>query len=250
MLVTSPTGSGKTTTLYAALSSLDRDALNVLTVEDPVEYEVDGVAQVQARPDLGFGFADALRSFLRQDPDVIMVGEIRDAETAQMAVRAALTGHLVLSTLHTNDAPSAAARLTDMGVEPYLLASSLRLVAAQRLVRVLCQACKRPVVGLDSVLPDSGPDCRNDAVEKAPTGCHQPAGCPACSDTGYRGRTAIYEVVPVGDAFAAAVAARSPVAALQTLARESGSRSLREAALEVMEEGRTSYAEVARATSV
>ncbi|MEL6616266.1 MAG: GspE/PulE family protein, partial [Bacteroidota bacterium] len=146
VLVTGPTGSGKTTTLYAALASLDRERLNVMTVEDPVEYDVEGVSQVAARPDLEFGFAEALRSFLRQDPDVILVGEIRDAETARIAVRSALTGHLVLSTLHTNDAPSAAARLVDMGVEPYLLAASLRLVVAQRLVRLLCDTCAQPAV--------------------------------------------------------------------------------------------------------
>ena len=225
VLVTGPTGSGKTTTLYAALSEVARPEVNVATVEDPVEYALDGVNQTQARPDLGFGFAEALRAFLRQDPDIIMVGEIRDAETAGVAARAALTGHLVLSTLHTNDAAAAVPRLADMGVAPYLLAASVRLVAAQRLVRLLCEACKQP-----------GDE----------PGTFEATGCEACGDTGYRGREAVYEVLPVSDELAAAIGRGAPHAEVLAHARSAGLRSLHENAERKWRAGRTSRSEVHR----
>lgn len=191
VLVTGPTGSGKTTTLYAALSEVARPEVNVATVEDPVEYALDGVDQTPARPGIGFGFAEALRAFLRQDPDVVLVGEVRDAETAAVAARAALTGHLVLSTLHTNDAAAAVPRLADMGVEPYLLAASVRLVAAHRLLRLLYEACERP-------------------ADDGETGAIEPVGCEAFGGTGYRGREAVYEVLPVDAELAAAWRTTTP----------------------------------------
>jgi general secretion pathway protein E len=177
VLVTGPTGSGKTTTLYAALSELDRTRINIMTVEDPVEYELDGIGQTPVNTRIDMGFDRALRSILRQDPDVIMIGEIRDLETAQIAVQASLTGHLVLATLHTNDAPSAITRLMDMGIEPYLLASSLLGVVGQRLVRKLCTDCRHPLEG----------------------GGYEARGCPSCSWTGYVGRTGIYELMVVDE---------------------------------------------------
>src|SRR5207244_3194817 len=195
VLVTEPTGSGKTTTLYGALSRLDRGSLNVMTVEDPIEFALDGVAQTQVHPKIELDFARSLRSILRQDPDIIMIGEIRDLETAQIAVQASLTGHLVLATLHTNDAVSAVTRLADMGVEPYLLASSLLGVLAQRLVRCLCPACRRaapPTEGESALLAGLGvPPMQH---------LYTPVGCAECGNTGYRGRTGVYELVQVDDA--------------------------------------------------
>lgn len=241
VLVTGPTGSGKTTTLYAALSSLDSERLNLLSVEDPVEYELDGVTQVAVRDDLGFGFAEALRSFLRQDPDVIMVGEIRDAETAQIAVRAALTGHLVLSTLHTNDAPSAPARLLDMGVESYLLAASLRLVIAQRLVRLLCEECSEP---LD---PSSSEAEMARALAGGDGDFRQTLGCNACGGTGFRGRTAVFETVEVDEAFSTLVSNGASAAELRACAYEAGTTRLSAGAARLVLDGRTSVAEALRA---
>lgn len=230
VLVTGPTGSGKTTTLYAALSEIDTDRLNVSTVEDPIEYDLPGVNQTQARPDIGLGFAEALRAFLRQDPDVLMVGEIRDTETAEIAVRAALTGHLVLATLHTNDAAGAITRLADMGVAPYLLASSLRLVAAQRLLRTLCPACKRPVRTADG------------------TTTYEPIGCPQCNGTGYRGRTAILEAVPLVSLDAQEAVRAADSAALRALGQREGWPSLAKAAGRAVASGLTSKAEALRVT--
>src|SRR5690242_10148592 len=194
VLVTGPTGSGKTTTLYAAMSRLDRTTLNVMTVEDPIEYALDGVAQTQVNSRIELSFARALRSILRQDPDIIMIGEIRDLETAQIAVQASLTGHLVLATLHTNDAVSAVTRLADMGVETYLLASSLLGVLAQRLVRCLCPACRAgyaPTSGETALLVELGlkPDLQ----------LYRPVGCAECGGSGYRGRTGVYELVLVDE---------------------------------------------------
>src|SRR6185295_4597121 len=194
VLVTGPTGSGKTTTLYAALSRLPRGTLNMMTVEDPIEYALDGVGQTQVNPKIDLDFARALRAILRQDPDIIMIGEIRDLETAQIAVQASLTGHLVLATLHTNDAASAVTRLADMGVEPYLLSSSLLGVLAQRLVRTLCPACRvsAPATpGEAELLADMG--------LPSTTLLRTPAGCSACNNTGYRGRTGVYELLIVDD---------------------------------------------------
>jgi general secretion pathway protein E len=190
-LVTGPTGSGKTTTLYSALSRLDRRTRNILTVEDPIEYELDGVGQTQVNPRIEMTFARALRAILRQDPDVVMIGEIRDLETAQIAVQASLTGHLVLATLHTNDAPGAVTRLIDMGIEPYLLASTLNGVLAQRLVRKLCPACRAPYE----------PDAAERSVfgASAPDRLYKAVGCGACNFSGYKGRTGIYELLVADD---------------------------------------------------
>ncbi|HXN16449.1 MAG TPA: type II secretion system ATPase GspE, partial [Usitatibacter sp.] len=190
-LVTGPTGSGKTTTLYSALSRLDRKTRNILTVEDPIEYELDGVGQTQVNPRIEMTFARALRAILRQDPDIVMIGEIRDLETAQIAVQASLTGHLVLATLHTNDAPGAITRLIDMGIEPYLLASTVNGVLAQRLVRKLCTACRAPYE------PDAGE--RSIFGVSSPERLYRSVGCGACNFTGFKGRTGIYELLTIDE---------------------------------------------------
>ena len=252
VLVTGPTGSGKTTTLYAALREVTATergrGLNVTTAEDPVEYELPGVNQVQARPEIGFGFAEALRAFLRQDPDVILVGEIRDGETADVAVRAALTGHLVLSTLHTNDAASAPARLVDMGAPPYLLAATIRAVVAQRLVRRLCTACKRAVPSerleqaLGALYPAGvDPDASTDLAE--------PVGCEACGGTGYKGRVGVFEVMSVGERVTGLIGEGAPVSAVRAAAQEAGMRTLREAAAQRARAGETSVEEALRIAS-
>jgi general secretion pathway protein E len=197
ILVTGPTGSGKTTTLYAALDRIRSGRENIITVEDPVEYRLEGISQIPVQPAIGFHFPEALRSILRQDPDIIMIGEIRDRETAQIAIQASLTGHLVLATLHTNDAPSAITRLLDMGVEPFLLASTLRGVMAQRLIRRLCPACKKPVHYSDfSSLPGGG---SQRFLSKLVPGTvyYEASGCDACNQFGYKGRTGIYEVLTI-----------------------------------------------------
>ena len=192
VLVTGPTGSGKTTTLYSALIDLNRETDNIMTAEDPVEYNFAGINQVQMHEDIGLTFASALRSFLRQDPDIIMVGEIRDFETAQIAIQAALTGHLVLSTLHTNDAPSAVTRLIDMGIEPFLVTSSVILVQAQRLMRRICEHCKEPVEIPEEALLDAGiPEDKIGTFT-----CYKGKGCPYCNHTGYRGRVSVFEIMP------------------------------------------------------
>ncbi len=226
VLVTGPTGSGKTTTLYSALARMDTDTANVLTVEDPVEYELPGIGQTQVNPKIDLTFAKALRAILRQDPDIIMIGEIRDYETAQIAIQASLTGHLVLATLHTNDAPSAVTRLIDMGVEPFLLSSSLLGVLAQRLVRKLCPACKQ----LD-------------------TQAHWHAvGCTACGNSGYKGRTGVYELMVANDAVRALVHERAAEAQLREAAQSAGLRSMREDGERLVVEGMTSLEEVLRVT--
>ncbi len=228
ILVTGPTGSGKTTTLYAALGQLDAKHTNIVTVEDPIEYDLDGVGQTQVNPRIELTFARALRAILRQDPDVVMIGEIRDLETAQIAVQASLTGHLVFATLHTNDAVSAVNRLVDMGVEPFLLASSLIGVVAQRLVRRLC------------------PDCRKAVAE--PGGTYGAAGCAACNQTGYRGRTGIYEMLTVDDALRRLIHARSSEQQLREYAVAHGMRSLRQDGERWVAQGVTSLEELARVT--
>jgi general secretion pathway protein E len=226
VLVTGPTGSGKTTTLYAALSAMPRDELNIMTVEDPIEYELAGISQTQAHSRIGMDFARALRAILRQDPDVVMIGEIRDQETAQIAVQGSLTGHLVLATLHTNDAPSAVTRLIDMGIEPFLLASSLAGVLAQRLVRKLCTHCRR-----------QDDDGRWHAV-----------GCAKCSDTGYSGRTGIYELLTVTPRLAACIHAGAAESELRRIALEYGMVTMNADATRWIESGVTTAEEVARAT--
>lgn len=227
LLVTGPTGSGKTTTLYAALSRLDSATTNILTVEDPIEYHLDGIGQTQVNPRIDMTFARALRSILRQDPDVVMIGEIRDLETAQIAVQASLTGHLVLDTLHTSYAVSAVTRLADMGIEPYLLSSSLLGVVAQRLVRKLCMACREP-----------------DPL----SGGWRAQGCPACDRSGYRGRTGVYELFVIDDALRALIHAGIDEGRLRETARGSGMVSMREDGERWVKAGVTSMDEVARAT--
>ena len=241
VLVTGPTGSGKTTTLYAALSRLPRGALNMLTVEDPIEYALDGVGQTQVNPKIELDFARALRAILRQDPDIIMIGEIRDLETAQIAVQASLTGHLVLATLHTNDAASAMTRLADMGVEPYLLASCLLGVLAQRLVRTLCPTCRvavEPTAGEAALLVDLGlpPDMP----------LHAPVGCSECRETGYRGRSGVYELIVVDDALRRLIHERAPEHALRAAASAAGMTSLRRDGARWLADGTTSLAELVR----
>ena len=226
VLVTGPTGSGKTTTLYAALGRIDTAGTNVLTVEDPIEYELPGIGQTQVNPKIDLSFAKALRAILRQDPDVIMIGEIRDFETAQIAIQASLTGHLVLATLHTNDAPSAVTRLTDMGVEPFLLSSSLLGVLAQRLVRKLCSNCKR----IDS------------------TGRWHPVGCSACGMSGYKGRTGVYELMVADDAVRALIHNRAAESDVHAAAQAAGLRSMREDGERLVSEGVTALEEVVRVT--
>jgi general secretion pathway protein E len=241
VLVTGPTGSGKTTTLYAALSRLPRGTLNMMTVEDPVEYALDGVGQTQVNPKIDLDFARALRAILRQDPDIIMIGEIRDLETAQIAVQASLTGHLVLATLHTNDAASAMTRLSDMGVEPYLLASSLLGVLAQRLVRRLCPACRTraaPTAGEAQLLAELG--------LPANLPLHTPAGCAQCSDTGYRGRSGVYELIVVDDALRRLIHDRAPEHALRAAAALAGTTSLRRDGARWLADGTTSLSELVR----
>jgi general secretion pathway protein E len=241
VLVTGPTGSGKTTTLYAALSRLPRGALNMMTVEDPIEYALDGVGQTQVNARIELDFARALRAILRQDPDVIMIGEIRDLETAQIAVQASLTGHLVLATLHTNDAASAMTRLADMGVEPYLLASCLLGVLAQRLVRTLCPACRvkvAPTPGEAALLAELG------LPRDQPL--HAPVGCGECRDTGYRGRSGVYELIVVNDAISRLIHDRAPEYALRAAAVAAGMISLRRDGTRWLADGTTSLAELVR----
>ncbi|MBP8144260.1 type II secretion system ATPase GspE [Pseudorhodoferax sp.] len=237
LLVTGPTGSGKTTTLYAALQTVDTQTTNVLTVEDPIEYELPGIGQTQVNARIDLTFAKALRAILRQDPDAIMIGEIRDFETAQIAIQASLTGHLVLATLHTNDAPSAVTRLTDMGVEPFLLSSSVLGALAQRLVRKLCPACKRPE-------PIAGDD---PSASVAPVRWH-PVGCAECGGTGYKGRTGVYELMVADDAVRSLIHQRAPESEIWQAARARGMRSMREDGERLVREGITSLEEVLRAT--
>jgi general secretion pathway protein E len=241
LLVTGPTGSGKTTTLYAALSRLDADSLNIMTVEDPIEYDLDGISQTQVNPRIDMSFARALRTILRQDPDVVMIGEIRDLETAQIAVQASLTGHLVFATLHTNDAVSAVTRLVDMGVEPFLLASSLIGVGAQRLVRKLCEECRNPVA-MDAA------QLRSLGLAPVPGTFYAPVGCPACNGSGYRGRTGIYELVAVDEDLRRLIHDRAPEQTLRAHVLARGMRSLRDDGMRWAAQGVVSIEEVVRVT--
>jgi type IV pilus assembly protein PilB len=239
ILVTGPTGSGKTTTLYAGLTTVNTPDKTIITVEDPVEYELTGVKQVQVNPKTGLTFAAGLRSMVRADPDVIMVGEVRDKDTALIAIESALTGHLVLTTLHTNDAPLAAARLIEMGIEPYLVASGITCVVAQRLVRRLCD-CKAEVQLSKEVLADQGFEV--DKGFKA----FEPVGCVRCTHTGFRGRVGIYEVMPIGDGLRRLILEKGSADDMRDHARGEGMRVLREDGLEKIREGVTSVAEVLR----
>ncbi len=242
ILVTGPTGSGKTTTLYAALSDLNNEEVNITTVEDPIEYNLEGINQTHVRSDIGLTFAAALRSFLRQDPDIIMVGEMRDRETVEIAIRAALTGHLVLSTIHTNDAPSTLVRLGDMGIEPFMISASLRLVIAQRLLRRICTTCKREAPLDKAALLEMG-------IADIPDKLFEGSGCAACNGTGYRGRMAIFEVLVVTESLAELIANRAPLQVIRNKALDEGLVTLRESALRHMNAGRTTLSEVLRETA-
>ncbi|MGO4592868.1 GspE/PulE family protein [Leifsonia sp. 2TAF2] len=242
ILVTGPTGSGKSTTLYTTLNAVARPEINVITVEDPVEYRMPGINQVQVNPKAGLTFASALRSILRSDPDVVLLGEIRDHETAQIAIEASLTGHLVLSTLHTNDAPSAVTRLTEMDIEPFLVGSALDCVVAQRLARRLCDRCKQPGV----YSPDDLRRLRFTIPEETQPLMFVPIGCPACSNTGYRGRIAVHEVMAVTEDIERLAVERASSAEIGRAAREQGMLTLREDGWEKVKLGLTSIEEILR----
>lgn len=244
VLVTGPTGSGKTTTLYSAISDLYNDEINVMTIEDPVEYNLRGIAQIAVHHKINLDFARGLRHILRQDPDVVMIGEIRDAETAEIAIQAALTGHLVLSTLHTNDAPSAITRLVDMGVEPYLLSSSIIGVLSQRLVRRICPSCKEPYkptmaeMASIGLTPESLPDGHT----------FRGAGCPACFGLGFKGRHGVYELLTVDNEIRRQIVASPDAVVLRELALKNGMISLRDHGADLVKQGITTIAEVLRVT--
>jgi type IV pilus assembly protein PilB len=241
VLVTGPTGSGKTTTLYSALAELNKVGTNISTAEDPIEFNLVGINQVQMHDEIGLNFAASLRAFLRQDPDVIMVGEIRDFETAEIGVKAALTGHLVLSTLHTNDAPSTVNRLLNMGVEPFLVASSVNLIMAQRLARVICQNCKEEYPVAPEVLKEFG-------WTGDPFMTYRGAGCSHCGGTSYKGRIALYEVMPLGDELREAILSGATALDLKRTAVQAGMKSLRQSGLSKVAEGITTIEEVMRVT--
>jgi general secretion pathway protein E/type IV pilus assembly protein PilB len=242
ILVTGPTGSGKTTTLYAALSKINNADLKIITIEDPVEYQLRGINQIQVNTKSGLTFGAGLRAILRHDPDVVLIGEIRDRETAEIAVQASLTGHLVFSTLHTNDAPGAATRLIDMGVEPYLVASSLETVVAQRLVRLICPHCKAeaPEEEVEKLKAEFG--------EEVPEVIYRGRGCRNCQGTGYRGRQGVFEMMPITDDVRALILERSSSRELRRLAVRQGMSSLREDGWRLIREGKTTPEEVLRMT--
>jgi type IV pilus assembly protein PilB len=244
MLVTGPTGSGKTTSLYSALTELNKPTTNISTAEDPIEFNLVGINQVQVHEEIGLNFAAALRAFLRQDPDVIMVGEIRDFETAEIAVKAALTGHLVLSTVHTNDAPSTVNRLLNMGIEPFLIGSSVNLIMAQRLARVVCPKCREPYEVPAKVIADLGalPD------EAKVTTCYKAVGCQSCGGTGFRGRTALYEVMLMTDSIRELVLSGASAMDLKRQAMTDGMKTLRQSGVTKLRQGVTTVEEVMRVT--
>ena len=244
LLVTGPTGSGKTTTLYAALAKLDSETQKIITVEDPVEYQLEGINQIQVHAQINLTFANALRSILRQDPDIIMIGEMRDGETAQIAVQSALTGHLVLSTLHTNTAAGAIIRLKDMGVEGYLITSSVNGILAQRLVRTLCKECKAPYVPPEAEWKSSGLS----RFCELGTPVYKPVGCSQCRQTGFRGRTGIHELMPLDEKIRTAILAGKDASELNSIASRDGMLSLHEDGLRKVMDGVTSLDELARVT--
>jgi type IV pilus assembly protein PilB len=246
ILVTGPTGSGKSTTLYSAISTINDVGVNIMTAEDPVEYNLHGINQVQVHSEIGLTFASALRAFLRQDPDVIMVGEMRDLETAEIGVKAALTGHLVLSTLHTNDAPSTINRLIDMGIEPFLVASSCRLIIAQRLVRKICPDCKAP--DDESKSPALQRLLRIDDEVFENLKLYKGRGCDTCSGSGFKGRQGVYEIMPISSAIKQLIIDRSSVEEIRHAAVGDGVLTLRSAALKLLEDGITTAQEVIRST--
>ena len=239
VFLTGPTGSGKTTTLYACLSKLNKDAVKIITIEDPVEYELSGIMQIQVKPEIGLTFANALRSILRHDPDIMMVGEVRDLETAELAIRTALTGHLIFSTLHTNDAPSGATRLLDIGIEPYLVASSVNAFISQRLVRVVCPACKEEMQDKE-LLPDVFKNMK----------IYYGKGCENCKFIGYKERTAIYEILIVNEDIRELILHKASAYQIKKKAQGLGFRTLREAGIEKVKLGITTPEEVLRVTEM
>ncbi len=247
ILVTGPTGSGKSTTLYASLDTVNNRTQKIITVEDPVEYQLKGVTQVQAHSEIGYTFANALRSILRQDPDIIMIGEIRDRETSEIAIQAALTGHMVLSTLHTNNAVSAFTRLIEMGVEPFLVATSVRAVQAQRLVRRLCPACRQPMTPLTEIQAQVKRILPEELAVQPPQ-WQQAVGCPACQGMGYQGRVGIYEMVYITNEMQTLILNRASATEMRQLATQQGFRTLREDGLIKAYQGVTSIEEVLRVT--
>jgi type IV pilus assembly protein PilB len=244
IIVTGPTGCGKTTTLYSCLRRINTIDSKLLTVEDPVEYDIEGIMQVPVHEAVGMTFAKALRAFLRQDPDIIMVGEMRDLETAQVAIQASLTGHLVMTTLHTNDAPGAVTRMIDMGVEPFLISSTLLAVLAQRLVRMICKRCRTPFEPTESQLAllNLSPHDVGDKV------FYYGRGCKECNDTGYRGRKGIFELLPISEPIRILINERSPTAVIRQKAIELGMVTLREDGLRCIFDGDTTIEEVLKYT--
>ena len=245
VLVTGPTGSGKTTTLYAALNHINSPDKNILTIEDPIEYQLDGIGQMQVSPKIDLSFARGLRAMVRQDPDVILIGEIRDLETAEIAIQAALTGHLVFSTLHTNDAASAVTRLIDMGIEPFLVSSSVRAIVAQRLVRKMCPACRQSYVPSVEQLDEWGMgSLENGGV------LYKAGGCSECLETGYKGRKGIYEFLHLDDAMSSLILQTSDANQIRAAAMAKGMRSLRESGMNLVARGETTVSEILRVTQV
>jgi type IV pilus assembly protein PilB len=246
VLVTGPTGSGKTTTIYSAIQELNREDVNIMTAEDPVEYNLTGINQVQMKSDIGLNFASALRAFLRQDPDVIMVGEIRDLETAEIAMKAALTGHMVLSTLHTNSAPDTVTRLISMGVSSFNLISALTCVTAQRLIRKICVRCKEedPSITPKMLMEFGVPEAFAQKIKP-----HKGKGCPACSGTGLKGRIAIHEVLLMNESIRRAIVEMKTTTEIKKIAMSTGMRSMRQSALTKMAQGITTLGEVAKTTT-
>ncbi len=245
ILVTGPTGSGKTTTLYSALSELNKISDNIMTAEDPVEFNLAGINQVQVKESIGLTFSAALRSFLRQDPDIILVGEMRDLETAEISIKAALTGHLVLSTLHTNDAPSSVTRMINMGVEPFLIVSSVNIIIAQRLARKVCQKCStREEIPVPALIQSGmDPEIAEHAV------CLSGSGCEECNRTGYKGRIALYEVMTLDEELKTAIINGANTMEIKAMAIKNGMKSLRQSGLSKLAEGTTSFQEILRVTA-
>jgi len=242
ILITGPTGSGKTTTVYTVLNKINTLSKNIVTVEDPVEYKLNIINQVQVNPKVGVTFADSLRTILRQDPDIVMIGEIRDRETAEIAINAALTGHLVISTLHTNDAAGTISRLLDMGIEPFLISSSINCVVGQRLVRKVCASCKVPYTPESEVLDEFG------IKSGDKTTLYKGEGCKNCRDTGYKGRVGIYEVMTVTDEIRREILKKADSATLRSTALKHGFKPLREDGVSKVLEGITTMEEVMQAT--
>jgi type IV pilus assembly protein PilB len=244
VLITGPTGSGKTTTIYSALAELNKVDVNISTAEDPVEFNLEGINQVQMNSDIGLTFANSLRAFLRQDPDIIMVGEIRDLETAEVAFKAASTGHMVVSTLHTNDAPGTVIRLTEMGIAPYLVTSTISLIVAQRLVGKNCESCKRPITVKPEVLIGIGVD----SSEIGSYNLMKGKGCAKCEGSGIKGRLAIYELMSMTETIKEAILNEVSMSELRVIARKDGTKTLRRAGLLKLKNGETTIEEVVNAS--